>query len=116
MAWTEVISEDQLLPGNRQVVKIGNQKILLVNQEGKIYAVDNACPHLKLPLKKGKISADCVITCPFHRSSFDLATGEVKQWSIFPPVIGNLMGKMSSEKPLPVFATRIEGGKIMVDL
>lgn len=116
MAWTEAIGEDKLLPGDRQVVKIGNQKILLVNQEGKIYAVDNACPHLKLPLNKGKISSDCTITCPFHRSSFDLATGEVKEWSTFPPVIGNLMGKISSEKSLPVFATRIEGGKIMVDL
>jgi nitrite reductase/ring-hydroxylating ferredoxin subunit len=116
MSWTEVTSVDQLSLGERQVVKMGDKKILLLNLEGKIYAVDNACPHLKLPLKNGKISSDCTITCPFHHSSFDLATGEVKRWSTFPPVIGNLMGKIAKEKSLPVFETRIEGDKIMVNL
>lgn len=116
MSWTEATNLEKLASGNREVVKIGDQKILLINQEGKIYAVSNACPHLKLPMKTGKINSDCTITCPFHRSSFDLATGEVKEWSPFPPVIGNLMGKISKEKSLPVFETRIEGDKIMVNI
>lgn len=116
MAWTETIDINELKSGDKRAVKIGDQKILLINYEEKIYAVSNSCPHLKLPLKKGKINSDCSITCPFHRSTFDLNTGEVKTWSTFPPVIGNLMGKMSQEKPLPVFETRVEGEKIMVDL
>lgn len=120
MTWTETISKDQLSPGDRQVFEVAQgddkKKLLLINHEGNIYAVDNACPHLKLPLKKGKIDSDCTITCPFHRSTFDLETGEAKTWSTFPPLIGNLVGKLSPEKPLPVYATRVESGKIMVEL
>jgi nitrite reductase/ring-hydroxylating ferredoxin subunit len=116
MTWIETITEEQLSPGDKQVFKTGDKKLLLINNEGKIYAVDNACPHLKLPLKTGKIGSDCTITCPFHRSTFDLETGEVKEWSTFPPLIGNLMGKLSAEKSLPVYPTRVESGKIMVDL
>lgn len=116
MSWIEVISEDKLPPGERQVIKTGDRKLLLINHEGKIFAMDNACPHLKLPMKTGKINSDCSITCPFHRSSFDLHTGDVKEWSPFPPILGNLMGKLSKENSLPVFPTRVESGKIMVDL
>ena len=116
MSWTEVIDTDKLPVGERQVVKLGDKNILLLNHEGKIYAVDNICPHLKLPMKKGKITSDCAIVCPWHRSSFDLETGAVKQWSPFPPVVGKVMGMMSKEKSLAVFPTRVEAGKIMVDL
>lgn len=116
MTWTETIKIEELNLGDKKVVKIGDQKILLINHENKIYAVSNVCPHLKLPLSKGKVNANCAIVCPFHRSSFDLKTGEVQDWTPFPPVLGNLLGKISKENSLPVFATSIENNKIMVDL
>ena len=115
MAWQKALSEDALESGTRQVVKIGEQKILLLNHEGQLYAVANQCPHLKLPMKKGKL-VDGAIVCPFHRSAFDLSSGEVKDWSPFPPVVGNLLGKVSPEKCLPVFPTRVEEGSIWVDV
>ena len=115
MTWVQALPRENLEAGGRQVVKIGDRKILLVDLDGKICAVNNACPHLKLPLKKGKIT-DGAIVCPFHRSAFDLCTGEVKNWTPFPPVVGNLLGKISTEKKLEVFPTRIESGKIWVDV
>ncbi|MBE9042214.1 Rieske (2Fe-2S) protein [Oscillatoriales cyanobacterium LEGE 11467] len=116
MAWVKALPRENLEAGGRQVVKIGDRKILLVDLDGKICAVNNACPHLKLPLKKGKITPDGAIVCPFHRSAFDLCTGEVKTWSPFPPVVGNLLGKISAEKTLEVFPTRIESDSIWVDV
>ena len=116
MTWVQALPRENLEAGGRQVVKIGERKILLVDLDGKICAVNNACPHLKLPLKKGKITADGALVCPWHRSEFDLETGSVNKWCPFPPVVGTVLGKISSEKTLPVFPTKIEGGQILVDL
>jgi nitrite reductase/ring-hydroxylating ferredoxin subunit len=116
MGWTKALSESELPAGARQVVELEGHKVLLLNQEGKIHAVANSCPHMKLPMKKGKITEDGLIVCPFHRSAFDLTTGEPKEWTPFPPVIGQLMGKIKAETPLPVFATRVENGDIMVEV
>ena len=115
MVWTKALAASDLPPGSRQVVKLNQQPILLLNDAGTIHAVSNQCPHLKLPMKTGKLQ-DGAIVCPFHRSAFDLCSGEVKDWTPFPPVVGKLMGKMSTEKALPVFPVRVENGEVQVDL
>ena len=116
MTWTTALAASELAPGTRQVVKLAERSLLLIEASGKIYAVDSICPHLKLSLKKGKITADGALVCPWHRSEFDLETGSVNKWCPFPPVVGTVLGKISSEKTLPVFPTKIEGGQILVDL
>jgi nitrite reductase/ring-hydroxylating ferredoxin subunit len=116
MTWTKALAVDALIPGTRQVVKLAERSLLLLNESGNIYAVDSICPHLKLPLKKAKVTSDSSLVCPWHRSEFDLATGNVKSWCPFPPVVGSVLGKMSSEKSLGVFPTKIEEGQILVDL
>jgi nitrite reductase/ring-hydroxylating ferredoxin subunit len=116
MAWTKVLNQDALSPDGRKVVKVGQRAILLINQNGQLYAVDNICPHLKAPLSKGKLTEDGAIVCPFHRSVFDLGTGTVKQWCPWPPAIGSMLGKVVKEKTLPVFPTRIDEGSIWVDI
>ena len=116
MAWTKAMTADALAPGTRQVIKLEQRSLLLLNESGNIYAVDSICPHMKLPLKKSKITADGTIVCPWHRSEFNLETGNVKNWCPFPPVVGNVLGKISTEKTLGVFPTRIEDGQILVDL
>lgn len=116
MNWTKTIPADQLSPGDRQVIKLETISLLLLNHSNKIYAINSICPHLKLPLKKGKITADGAIVCPWHRSEFDLDTGKVKTWCPWPPAMGKLLGKVSTEKSLSVFPTRIEDGQILVEL
>ena len=115
MSWTKVLEAGALSPGDRKVVKVGDKKILVLNESGTLHAINNACPHMKLPLKKGKI-VEGAIVCPFHRSAFDLGTGEAKTWTPFPPGVGKLMGMVSAEKPLTVFPVRVEAGNIEVDL
>lgn len=115
MAWTKVLGADTLAVGARQVVKVGSRNILLINHENQLYAVDNVCPHLKLPLKKGKIENGGLV-CPFHRSSFDLGTGEVKVWCPWPPVVGKALSMVSPAKTLPVFPVKVEEGSILVDV
>lgn len=116
MAWIKILEANALSPGKREVVKVGNRKILVLNHENQLYAVENNCPHLKLPLKSGKIQ-DGAIVCSFHRSAFDLNTGEVKSWCVWPPVVGPLvLSKVSQEKTLPVFPLRVEDGNILIEI
>lgn len=115
MSWIKVL-ESTLAPGDREVVAAGAKKILVLNHQGNYYALDNACPHLKLPMKKGKITDDGAIVCPFHRSIFDLATGAVKEWSPWPPVVGQVLGKVSSEQAIAVFPVKVEAGSVWVEV
>ncbi|TVP56645.1 MAG: Rieske (2Fe-2S) protein [Nodularia sp. (in: Bacteria)] len=116
MSWTKVLAADALAPESRQVVKVGTRKILLVNHDNQLYAVDNTCPHLKMPMKNGKITESGAIVCPIHRSAFDLRTGEVQDWCPWPPIVGKVLAKVSQEKKLPVFPVRVQEGSIWIDL
>lgn len=116
MNWVEVLAESALPQDARQVVKVDKRAILLLHHSGQIYAIENACPHMKLPLQGGKITDDNAIVCPWHHSAFDLQTGDVKDWSPWPPGIGKMLAMVSKEKAMKVFPTRIEAGKIWVGL
>ncbi|MEA5617278.1 Rieske (2Fe-2S) protein [Cronbergia sp. UHCC 0137] len=115
MSWTKVLASEALAPGGREVVKVGKQNILLINHENQLYAVSNTCPHLKMPMKSGKIE-DGAIVCPIHRSAFDLGTGEVKTWCPWPPGVGKVLSMISSAKTLPTFPVKVEEGSIWLDL
>lgn len=52
--------------------------------------------------------------CPFHHSAFDLKTGNVKEWSPWPPGLGRILGAISREKALKVYATKLEDGYVWV--
>lgn len=116
MSWTKVLPAGALTPGSREVVKVGDTPVLILNHEGKLYAVSNVCPHLKLSMKKGKITPEGAIVCPWHRSAFDLCSGEVKDWTPWPPIVGRAMGMLGSPKPLSVFPVTVEDGSIWIDL
>ncbi len=113
MNWIKVLSQSELPNAAREVVTIGDRKVLVLNHNGKIYALNNSCPHLKLPLKSGEIK-DNTLICSFHHSAFDLDTGNAVAWCTFPPLIGNVLGAISSPKPAEVFSTKIEEGSIYV--
>jgi len=78
----------------RKLVDVGDHKVLVIHAKGKFYAVDNHCPHMNLPMQSGKITDDCAIVCPFHRSAFDLESGDVKEWSPWPPLVGKALGAL----------------------
>jgi nitrite reductase/ring-hydroxylating ferredoxin subunit len=117
MNWVKALSQKELSEeGAMRMVRVGGKDILFVFHDGEIYAVDNACPHLRLPLQLGWVTEDHALHCPWHRSAFDLRSGDVKEWSPWPPGLGRVLGKLSREKTLPVFPTRVEDGNIWVGL
>ena len=116
MAFKPAVELTKLQQDNRFVTLIDGKKILLIWHKDQVHAMDSQCPHLKLSLAKGKVTDDNSIVCPFHKSEFELASGETKCWSPWPPVVGNLLGKISKEKNLKIYPTQIENGQVMVDI
>jgi nitrite reductase/ring-hydroxylating ferredoxin subunit len=105
-----------LQQNSRHTTTIDGHKILLLWHDGAVYAVQSQCPHLKLPLAKGKLTEHNTIVCPFHKSEFDLKTGETQCWSPWPPLLGSALGKLSKEKNLKIYPTKIDNGTILVDI
>ena len=45
----------------------------LFSSPGRVFAVDNRCPHMGFPLDRGTVK-DCILTCHWHHARFDLAS------------------------------------------
>jgi ferredoxin-nitrite reductase len=50
------------------------QLVLFLHEDGRIFALDAACPHAGGPLDEGSMT-DCEVTCPLHDYKFDLISG-----------------------------------------
>lgn len=68
------IKMNDLAEGKGKVVEIGRRKILLLNVEGEIHALDSYCAHRGAPLVQGEV-IDGQLLCPWHGSGFDVRTG-----------------------------------------
>ncbi len=55
------------------------QTVLVAKVGNGHCAIANKCPHLGLPMAKGKLE-NGVITCPFHGSKFEMCTGKNVEW------------------------------------
>ncbi|MCH9756343.1 MAG: Rieske (2Fe-2S) protein [Gammaproteobacteria bacterium] len=115
MAWEKAVALKALQDAERINLTLNDHKLLFIWHEDKAHAVQAQCPHLKLPLKKAKITEQCELVCPFHKSTFDLDTGAVVSWSPWPPIVGPLLAKASCPKPLHVYPTRVDGDDIFVN-
>ena len=75
-----VTTSDVPAEGGRSLVEGPNGTIIVTKSGGSFYAVDAICPHLNLPMKKGKIEAGAdgvpIITCNFHNSCFRMDSGK----------------------------------------
>lgn len=73
-AWVRVARLADFEAVDRRVVSAGGRPVLLLRDEGALYAVDNRCPHMGFPLDRGS-ARDCILTCHWHHARFDLASG-----------------------------------------
>ncbi len=81
------------------VVAAEGQTLAVFMDGGRIYAVDNRCPHMGFPLSKGSVRAG-ILTCHWHHARFDMASG-----GTFDPWADDVR----------VFPVRVEDGVIWVD-
>jgi nitrite reductase/ring-hydroxylating ferredoxin subunit len=71
----KVAGAQDLAPGESRLIRVERRELLLINVEGRYYAVKNSCPHRGAPLDQARV-AHGVLTCPGHGWQFDLETGD----------------------------------------
>ena len=84
----------------KKVVSVAGREILLINIKGKIFAVENECPHQGSPLNAAVVREDS-ISCPRHGYRFSLTDGRCADHPEF---------------VLSTFAVSLDGDNIMVEL
>lgn len=71
-AWYVAAWSDEIINELQQVKVLGEKICMFRNTEGEVIAMEDACPHRKLPLSKGRIKGDTV-ECGYHGLTFDCA-------------------------------------------
>jgi nitrite reductase/ring-hydroxylating ferredoxin subunit len=65
---------EELKAKGRLVVHGRHRPVLLVHEDGHVFALDNRCPHMGFPLERGSVE-DGILTCHWHHARFELASG-----------------------------------------
>ncbi|NRA02190.1 MAG: Rieske 2Fe-2S domain-containing protein [Myxococcales bacterium] len=81
-------------------VEVGGREIGLWQVGGRVYAMENLCPHAGFPLHEGGLEGTFVV-CAGHGWAFDLETG--------------LAPGEVDEEPLCRWPVRVEGDDILID-
>jgi len=97
--WTRVATAEELPLGGATAVYFRGDQVALFNVDGRVYALGNRCSHANGPLSEGAVEDGCV-TCPYHGSRFDLATGEPRGG----PAV----------KPVPTYRVKVEDGAVFL--
>ncbi|MGH8445709.1 MAG: Rieske (2Fe-2S) protein [Solimonas sp.] len=121
MTAIEVANSADVREGAVLAVKAGGKSLLLARVDGRLSALENRCPHLGLPLARGKV-ADGAIRCPFHGSRFDLCSGANLDWVSslaglpLPLWSRSLVAFGKQPTGLPTYAAQERDGKVYVDI
>jgi len=122
---TRIGSLTELGDGRLHAVKAGSTSLVVGLAGDDVCAARNRCPHLGWSLTTGPGGQrydDGVVTCPWHNSRFDLASGENLDWA--PGFAGRDMPRWShrllalGRKPAPLttYEVTVEGDDVFVDV
>ncbi len=75
--WYPVGYSSQFGGKPKQITLLG-EKIVLIRDSGRVYALKDRCPHRGVPLSEGNQQFPGTISCPYHGWTFDLDSGELK--------------------------------------
>jgi toluene monooxygenase system ferredoxin subunit len=100
MAFQRALELDALWSGEMIGVVIGDRRVLLVHCDGEIFAYEDRCSHLGVPLRAGRLLGQ-VLTCSAHEWSYDVRSG---------------CGINPKKARLKSFPVEVRDGAIWVDL
>ncbi len=99
--WHQLCELNDFAGANTMARNIADRSILLYRSGREIFAVENRCTHLAMPLDEGRVIGGQII-CPFHGACFNLRTGA----AVSGPAVS----------PLVTHHVRIEDGRVYVEL
>lgn len=88
-------------------VMLGKAAVLLVEKDGKPYAVSDKCPHMGASLYQGDY-ADGVVKCKLHGAEFDIVNGTVLGKA-------HLLFLKMPTRTLQTYSAEVENGKVFLD-
>ena len=99
--YVKVCEVSDVPPGSMHPVDVGEKRLMVVNVDGELHAVDRTCTHEDADLSTGFLIGS-VVTCPLHLSRFDVITGEVQN--------------APATVPLKTYGLKVEGTSVYVRL
>jgi len=76
---------NEVATGEIRAYDVAGIKVDVANVEGQLYAFDDTCTHRGCSLASGKLDGT-IVTCPCHRSQFDVTSGAVLRGPATRPV------------------------------
>jgi NAD(P)H-dependent nitrite reductase small subunit len=101
-SWSLVAQVDDLFGAEPHAVTAQGMRLAVFDVQGCIYAIEDRCPHDKMARLSDGYVDDGTIECPIHQSRFDIRTGQALC--------------LPAEGSVRCFPTRVEDGKIFVEL
>ena len=94
----DVGADTEFAEGSITKVTVDDRDLVIVKQDGRVYAMPDRCTHAKYPLHDGEL-APGKIKCMHHGATFDLESGKPT---------------MPAFKKLELFGATIEDGRVIV--
>lgn len=101
--WLDIGPLDQIEPGTARTLPVEGGALVAPRElaifrtlQGKVFALENKCPHKHGPLSQGIVHGD-VVTCPLHNWNISLRNGRA---------LGD------DEGCVPVIPVKVDAGRI----
>jgi len=99
--YVKVCDVTDVPPGTMHPVDVGKNKLMIVNVDGALYALNRICTHETADLSTGFLVGS-VVTCPLHLSRFDVKSGAVEN--------------LPATVPLATYRLKVEGTSVYVQV
>ena len=110
--FVEVAKLSDIVEGGLIDVSVNGSEIVLGRYEGKIYAVENRCKHMRATLNTGTLEG-YILTCPLHHMQYDIRSGMALSGPI--ANVGVPIIDIDSTR-LKIFDVVTDDGKIKLEL
>ena len=118
--WQRLVSRGEPREGTTTYATTNRgNRVLLVRSQGKVYATQPNCGHMRYPLVDGKVDGS-VLTCPLHKVRWELGSGRPLSapkipWPLSSMKVGRGMRSVSCE-PLRVYEVEERSDGVYVRL
>jgi 3-phenylpropionate/trans-cinnamate dioxygenase ferredoxin subunit len=99
--YVKVCELSDISPGTMYPADVNGVRLMIVNVDGRLFALDRICTHATADLSTGFLS-DSEVTCPLHLSRFNVTDGKV----LSPP----------ATEPLKTYELKVEGSAVFVEV
>jgi toluene monooxygenase system ferredoxin subunit len=100
VTYVRIAEAEDLWDGDLVGRHVDRTPVLLIKLDGAVYAYEDRCAHLGVPLSEGRLDGG-VLTCPAHHYEYDARTGA---------------GVRPVTVCLRAYPLRIEDGSVWVDV